>query len=170
MEVKIFVFCFLLLFCFSRCQNDLKKEEVNETASQAQEVDSVSIKNQNTKWKGIWEREGAINSATLAIKEVDVSSFDFTLTTNDGANIEEISGKAEIEGTLALYLFAKNGDTCQINFVHQDSVLNVNQPVSCDSDHEIDLSGDYFLDNYLKEKVMNEDAEERKEREKSKLP
>jgi hypothetical protein len=153
---------FLLIIYLSGCRQDTPKEEVVEEEYQpSEELPDTAV--DHSHWVGNWEREGAIDPANITITNIDKSQFEFYLNAYDGIKTSEISGVATIEDNLALYMAAGDEDTCRITFLMQDSLLLINQVNKyCGGVTEIDFSGEYFHERYLKDKAMDEDAASRR--------
>lgn len=155
--IYLFPFTFLIV---NACQPQEKQAEKDITASDTFIQDTLSMV--NSKWIGIWEREGSIDPATLTISDVNYTSFNFHISTHDGLKAGEISGKAAVEEDMALFISTTNKDTCNLSFILQDSLIVITQSNdACSGALGLDFSGEYYEERYFKEKVMEEEAEER---------
>ncbi|MDQ3393196.1 MAG: hypothetical protein M3512_03650 [Bacteroidota bacterium] len=156
MKIVAYIKLLLIILTFS-CQPNEKKNE-QELAGR-ETIGEDTLKKIIDKWEGAWEREGSIDPATLKISNVTLSSFDFQLAAHDGINDGEFSGKATLEAAMALYISINGTDTCQLNFILQDSLVVISQAkAGCSETSGIDFSGEYFEDRYFQDKVMEEEA------------
>jgi len=159
MKSNLYILFFIIILL--SCQNREGNVEDGSILS-SDTISDDTLSRINKKWAGNWDREGSIDPATLIIEDVSTSSFTFHVSSHDGMKSGELSGEATLEGNMALFLSVHDLDTCQLIFILQDSIVQLNQASNkCAAASGINFSGEYFEERYFEEKVMEEDAENR---------